>query len=157
MGQARKIPVKSAAEDGGLDASLREILGYTVKRTSNILQADAAAVLDPLGLRITTFSALVVICDHPDVTQSQIAAALNMERSNTVLIIDALEEAELIGRHRVPTDRRAYALRATLEGMKTRDAAVRALSDREEILLQDLSREERATLMALLGRIKPQP
>ncbi|WP_323780375.1 MarR family winged helix-turn-helix transcriptional regulator [Thalassovita sp.] len=157
MVEASKTQSKSTAEEGGLDASLRSILGYTVKRTSNILQADAAGVLDRFGLRITTFSALVVICDHPDVTQSQIAAALNMERSNTVLIIDALEQAGLIGRHRVPTDRRSYALRATLEGMKIRDAAVRALAEREEVMLHDLSQEERATLMALLVRIRAQP
>lgn len=150
---------KKAAQQAGtetkLDASLRGIVGYAMKRATNLLQADAARVLDEHGLRITTYSALVVICDHPDVTQSQIAAALNMERSNTVLIIDALEQAGLIGRHRVPTDRRSYALRATLEGMKVREAATRALARHEDEMLRDLGADERAALMALLGRIGP--
>ncbi len=137
----------------GLDRSLRQLVGYTMKRATHLMQADAARVLEPLGLRITTFSALSVICDTPDVTQSQLAASLNMERSNTVLIIDALEEAGLIGRHRVLSDRRSFALRATLAGIKRRRAAVAALEAHEDAMLAALSAEERATLVALLRRI----
>jgi DNA-binding MarR family transcriptional regulator len=145
-----ELPAVSVA---GLDRSLRQLVGYTMKRATNLMQADAARVLDPLGLRITTFSALSVICDTPDVTQSQLAASLNMERSNTVLIIDALEEAGLIGRHRVLSDRRSFALRATLAGTRRRRAAVAALEAHEDAMLAGLSPEERATLVALLRRI----
>ncbi|WP_319824903.1 MarR family winged helix-turn-helix transcriptional regulator [Thalassovita sp.] len=155
----RKTAPKESAQpeerSGPLDSRLRDFVGYNVKRASNIMQSNAARTLDPFGLRITTFSALSVIVDCPDVTQSQLAAALNMERSNTVLIIDALEEAGLIGRFRVPTDRRSYALRATLAGIKRRDAAARALTAAEEERLANLSPEERAQLTALLSRIDP--
>lgn len=147
--------VNSQTPVGPLDRHLRIFTGYNVKRASNILQSNAARMLEPFGLRITTFSALCVIVDNPDVTQSQLAAALNMERSNTVLIIDALEEANLIGRFRVPTDRRSYALRATLAGIKRRDAASRALTEGEEERMANLSQEERAQLIELLGRIDP--
>ncbi len=142
-------------QPGPLDSHLRGFVGYNVKRASNIMQSNAARTLDPFGLRITTFSALSVIVDSPDVTQSQLAAALNMERSNTVLIIDALEEAGLIGRFRVPTDRRSYALRATLAGMKRRDAAAKALVASEEERLANLNPEERVLLTELLSRIDP--
>ncbi|MDX5384850.1 MAG: MarR family winged helix-turn-helix transcriptional regulator [Rhodobacterales bacterium] len=146
-------PGDSTATAFGLDRALRDLVGYTMKRATNLMQADAARVLEPLGLRITTFSALSVICDNPDVTQSQLAASLNMERSNTVLIIDALEEAGLIGRHRVLTDRRSFALRATLAGTRRRRAAVAALEAHEDVMLAELGAEERATLVALLRRI----
>ena len=147
---APELPATSTV---GLDRSLRQLVGYTMKRATNVMMSDAARVLEPLGLRITTFSALSVICDTPDVTQSQLAASLNMERSNTVLIIDALEEAGLIGRHRVLTDRRSFALRATLAGTRRRRAAVAALEAHEDAMLAGLSAEERATLVALLRRI----
>lgn len=137
----------------GLDAALRQLVGYTMKRATHLMQADAARVLEPLGLRITTFSALSVICDAVDVTQSQLAACLNMERSNTVLIIDALEEAGLIGRHRMLRDRRSFALRATAAGIKRRRAAVAALEAHENHMLADLTMIERDTLVALLRRI----
>lgn len=150
----RPAPVADT-QPGPLDRHLRSYAGYNLKRASNIMQSNAARTLEPFGLRITTFSALSVTVDNPDVTQSQLAAALNMERSNTVLIIDALEEANLIGRFRVPTDRRSYALRATLAGMKRRDAAAKALASAEEERLADLSMEERAQLVDLLRRIDP--
>lgn len=156
MPMARKpapAPELPATSTVGLDRSLRQLVGYTMKRATNLMQADAARVLEPLGLRITTFSALSVICDTPDVTQSHLAASLNMERSNTVLIIDALEEAGLIGRHRVLTDRRSFALRATLAGTRRRRAAVTALQAHEDAMLAVLSAEERDTLVALLRRI----
>ena len=156
MPMARKpgpAPELSAPSTVELDRSLRQLVGYTMKRATNLMQADAARVLEPLGLRITTFSALSVICDTPDVTQSQLAASLNMERSNTVLIIDALEEAGLIGRHRVLTDRRSFALRATLAGTRRRRAAVAALEAHEDAMLAGLTADERDTLVALLRRI----
>lgn len=152
---AAKSAKKPEAPNGPLDRHLRSYTGYNVKRASNIMQSNAARTLDEFGLRITTFSALCVIVDNPDVTQSQLAAALNMERSNTVLIIDSLEQANLIGRFRVPTDRRSYALRATLAGIKRRDAASCALTEAEEDRLARLNPDERAQLIELLGRIDP--
>jgi len=137
-----------------VDARLHRLLGYTVKRVSASMMADAARVLEPQGLRVTTFSALSVICDAPDITQSALAQALAMERSNIVVIIDALEEAGLIARHRTPGDRRAYALRATLKGIRRRDAALAALTVNEDRQLAGLSLQERDQLSALLRRIR---
>ncbi len=137
-----------------LDTGLRDFIGYNLRRASNAVMSDAARVLEPLGLRVTTFSALSVICDTPDVTQSHLAATLNMERSNTVLIIDALEQAGLIGRHRMESDRRSYALRATLKGIQTRKEAVAALASHEDRLFAQLDAAERAQLVLLLRRIE---
>ena len=136
------------------DTALRGFLGYTLRRASNGVMADAARTLEPLGLRVTTFSALALICDQPGVTQSLLAAALHMERSNIVLIVDALEQAGWIGRHRMEHDRRSYALRATPEGLETRDAALAALRAHEEKLFSRMSAEERAHLIDLLQKIE---
>jgi DNA-binding MarR family transcriptional regulator len=146
-----KVTTPTADE---VDARLHRLLGYTVKRVSASMMADAARVLEPQGLRVTTFSALSVICDAPDITQSALAQALAMERSNIVVIIDALEEAGLIARHRTPGDRRAYALRATLKGIRRRDAALAALTVNEDRQLAGLSLQERDQLSALLRRIR---
>ena len=140
--------------DTRLDAGLRDLIGYRLKRVAAATTADAARALEPHGLRITTFSALCVICDTPDVTQSALALALAMERSNVVIIIDTLEEAGLIGRHRIASDRRAYALRATLKGIRRRDAAMKSLVENENRQLADLSLQERGLLAALLDRVR---
>lgn len=145
---------RDAAAPVDVDARLHGLLGYTVKRVSATMMADAARVLDPHGLRVTTFSALSVICDAPDITQSALAQALAMERSNIVVIIDTLEEAGLIARHRMDGDRRAYALRATLKGMRRRDAAMAALMANEDRQLAALTPDERLQLITLLRRVR---
>lgn len=147
-------PARAAALPDEVDARLHGLLGYTVKRVSSSMMTDAARVLEPQGLRVTTFSALSVICDAPDITQSALAQALAMERSNIVVIIDTLEEAGLIARHRTPGDRRAYALRATLKGIRRRDAALAALTVNEDRQLAALSPQERDLLSGLLRRIR---
>ncbi|WP_375688963.1 MarR family winged helix-turn-helix transcriptional regulator [Pseudooceanicola sp. LIPI14-2-Ac024] len=135
------------------DRHLRELIGYSMKRAYYTLQSDAARVLEGLGLRISTYSALSIICDTPDLRQSQLAEALSMERSNTVVLVDTLEKAKLIARLRVPTDRRSYALRPTPAGEALCARATAALHAHEDRLLGGLAPEERAELMRLLRKI----
>ncbi|MGR3321862.1 MAG: MarR family winged helix-turn-helix transcriptional regulator [Pseudooceanicola sp.] len=146
---ARQIPTGPRAPD----RRLRGLVGYSMKRAYHMLQADAARVLDDLGLRITTFSALAVVCDNPDLRQSQLAEALSMERSNTVVIVDALEQADLIERRRVPSDRRSYALRVTPAGRKLCEEATIRLHAHEAEMLAGLDAGERETFIALLRKI----
>lgn len=142
-------------DETALDSVLRDLLGYVLKRSSNLVTADAARVLEPVGLRITTYSALSVIVQTPGVTQTQLAAALSMERSNTVAILDALEKAHLIEKRRSDTDRRALALHPTQIGQLKQRQATLVLRNHEDRMFEDLSPIDRRTLVALLSRIKP--
>jgi DNA-binding MarR family transcriptional regulator len=137
-----------------LDGGLRTLVGYNLKRASNAIQSQAARVLAQHDLRITTYSALCIICDQPDVTPAQLAACLNMERSNTVLIIDALEQADLITRNRAPHDGRSFVLRATLAGRQQRDSAAIALARHETVALAGVSASDIVHLCKLLKRIE---
>ncbi|PTW52945.1 DNA-binding MarR family transcriptional regulator [Breoghania corrubedonensis] len=149
--KARADKGDSAGEvDPGVLASF---IGYAMKRAYMTIHTDFLASLEHLGLRPGTFSALTIIVDNPDISQSQLARALAIERSGVVLIVDHLEGRELIGRHRVPGDRRAYALRATLAGRRLRDAAVEAIRRHEARVLASLSEEEQAALRGLLARV----
>ena len=141
------------AGNAGLDRSLRQLTGYVLRRASHLMQGNAAEVLKPHGLRITTFSALSVICEHPGVTLSQIAASLQMERSNTVQVIDALLSAGLIDKQRLASDRRAFALQATPGGHQRCNEATSALIASEEAKLQQLSPSEQDMLRQMLQRL----
>lgn len=101
-----------------VDDTLRGMTGYLLKRAYMVLHEDATRVLAEEGLRVRSFSALCMVVDRPDLTQSQLAAAMGIERSGMVVIIDELESRELIRRDPVPGDRRSYALRATLKGTR---------------------------------------
>lgn len=136
------------------DATLDELFGYHLKRAVNVLQLDLKATLKPFDLRMLTYTALVLIADNPGLRQSQLAEAMDVERPNMVVIIDALENRELIIRDRVPTDRRAYALHATLAGRRLCEKATIAVKAHEARLLHQLSPETRQTMIAALKLIR---
>jgi DNA-binding MarR family transcriptional regulator len=136
------------------DRSLRAFVGYNMKRSYMTIQHDLLKCLEDFELRLSTFSALLLICDNPDMTQSQLALALNVERSGVVLLVDELESRDLISRNKVPTDRRSYALRATLAGMRLRDKAHARICAHEDALMNGLTETERAQLLQMLNKIE---
>lgn len=136
------------------DATLRNFVGYRMKRAFNVVQADLTKTLKPFDLRMLTYTALVLIVDNPGLRQSQLADAMDIERPNLVVIIDELERRELIVRDRVPTDRRAYALRATLAGRQLYEKAVAAVTSHENAILADLPQDLRTAMIEALKRIE---
>ena len=132
---------------------LRQFTGYLMKRAFNVVQEDLTRVLDQFGLRMLSFSALQVVVDHPDITQTQLAQTLDVERSNIVVVLDKLEESGLLTRNMVPNNRRAYALRTTLAGRKLAEKAMRAVEEHEAQLFAHMTAEELAQMRAALGRL----
>jgi Transcriptional regulators len=136
------------------DTTLRGFVGYHMKRAFNAVQADLSRTLAPFELRMLTYTALVLIVDNPGVRQSQLADAMDMERPNLVVLLDELEARALITRDRVPTDRRAYALHATLAGTQLCKQAVGAVTAHEKRLLAGIDDDTRAALIATLRQIE---
>ena len=127
------------------DATLRRFAGYAAKRAFNVLREDLLRALKPYDLRMLTYTALVLIVDNPGLSQSRLAAAMDVERPNLVVIIDDLENRDLIIRERVPSDRRAYALTPTLLGRRTCEKAIAAVKENEQRMLQNIG-QDRITL-----------
>ncbi len=136
------------------DEALRSLLGYEMKRAFNVVHHDLRSTLDPFGLRMLTFTALVLIVDNPGLRQSQLAAAMDMERPNLVVILDELEARALIVRDRDPTDRRAYALKPTRAGGRLCARAFEAVKAHERRLLADVDDESRAVVSAAFRKIQ---
>ncbi len=136
------------------DATLRSFVGYQMKRAFNVIQGDLVKTLKPFDLRMLTYTALVLIVDKPGLRQSQLAAAMDVERPNMVVIIDELERRELITRDRVQTDRRAYALKATLKGRRLYEKAVAAVTEHEAELLSDLDEDARAAILSAMKAVQ---
>ncbi len=152
---ARSKPVPAEPEGAQVsDATLREFIGYHMKRAFNVVQADVNQTLKPLGLRMVTYSALVLIVDNPGLRQSQLAEALDIERANLVVIIDELEGREWITRDRVPTDRRAYALNPTLAGRRLYDRALEAVRGHERRILNGMDEETKQAVIGAMSMIR---
>ena len=136
------------------DSALRQFLGYHMKRAYNVLRSDLLKALEPLGLRITTYSSLVVIVENPGIRQSELARALDIERPNLVFVLDELEQRGWINKERVETDRRAYALFATLAGSRVCEKAVALDKAHEARLLSSLDPAAYEKLIEVLNSIE---
>lgn len=147
--------VKDSAQSAGIDdQGLRQFVGYHLKRAYNVLRSDLSKALEPLGLRITTYSSLILIVDNPGIRQSELAAALDIERPNMVVILDDLEQNGWITRERVETDRRAYALFATLSGRQVCGKAIELDKKHEAKILGNLTGREIHTLTTALNKVE---
>lgn len=147
-------PLIKPDEFSTTDAGLRRFLGYRLKRAYNTLRSDMLVRLEPLGLRITTFSTLLLIVYNPGLRQSELASALDIKTSNMVAIIDDLETRKWIKRQPVVTDRRALALFATTAGKIVCKKAEALTFENEETLLNNLTDTELNTLSKLLEKIE---
>lgn len=151
--EKRKKRVKKITQPSG-DQPLRGLIGYNLKRAYMIVRGDFLNTMEEYELRATTFSALMLIVDKPDMTQSQLAEALSIERSGVVVIVDELENRDLITRNKVEGDRRTYALRATLSGIQFSKKVLKAAQKHEEKLLANMTEKQKATLIELLNLIE---
>lgn len=133
--------------------TLRQFLGYRLRRASNVIQADLSVTLRPFELRMITYTALVLVRDNPGLSQSQLATAMDIERPNLVVIVDELETRGLITRDRLPTDRRTYALAITGAGQQLCAEAVEAVIEHEARLLSGLSEADRNSMESALALI----
>lgn len=136
------------------DADLTSFIGYNLKRALSLVQADLVQVLGTMDLRAVSFSALSIVVRNPGINQTQLAEALKIERSNLVQLIDELSGRALLARTPVAGDRRRYALMPTMAGKTLCARAEAAVADHEARVFSMLDAEEKATLLAILRKIR---
>ncbi len=136
------------------DRHLSDFIGYAMKRALSIVQADFARTLAEHDLRAVSFSALSIIVGEPGLTQSQLADALQIERSNLVTIIDELAGRKLIIRAPVAHDRRRHALMPTAMGEQLARTAKASASEHERKIFACLTPDEQAELHRILQKFR---
>ena len=136
------------------EPELEGYVGYNLKRAYVTLQEDFRRALGEGGLTTRAFSALTLAVQFPQITQSELARILGIERSGLVSIVDDLERRGYLARAQMPGDRRVQALVPTRAGVAAQAEAARAVRAHEDRLLSGLDADERATLIDLLTRIR---
>jgi DNA-binding MarR family transcriptional regulator len=134
---------------------LSERVGYLVARVHWVFHHRGQATLDSVGggLSIKHFGALSVIADEGPLSQQLLGERMAVDRTTMVALIDDLERAGMVTRHRNPSDRRAYALEATDAGRAWERRALTALLEAQDEILAPLDDAERKQLTALLQRL----
>lgn len=135
-------------------SDLEHLVGYNLKRAYVAVQTDFREAFGQDGLAPRVFSALSLINEHPNITQSELARRLGIERSGLVAIVDELEGRGYLARTSVPGDRRVQALVPTEAGRSAYADAVTTVRAHEDRMFSVLSAEERQTLLRLLKKIR---
>jgi DNA-binding MarR family transcriptional regulator len=162
--RARPTPPTDDVEDvipeanGELDlGELTGVVGYALRRAQLAVFEDFIARFAELDLKPAQYSVLLVIGRNPGRKQSEIAAALGIQRPNFVAMLDELERRGLAERVRSTTDRRSHAIVLTDDGRALLDRALAVQAEQERILAERLAPGGRDALVALLHRLTAEP
>jgi DNA-binding MarR family transcriptional regulator len=141
----------------GIDHGLlTDLVGFHLRHAQIAVFRDFAATIGTLDITPGLFAVLVLIECNPGLKQTELAKAVDLDRSTVVSVVDSLERRGLVTRRAVAHDRRSNALELTPAGATLLRTLKRRVAAHEKRLARDLNARERATLTALLQRILPE-
>jgi DNA-binding MarR family transcriptional regulator len=138
-----------------------EFAGQLFFRLWRASHTQTAAALQSVGLTPALFAVLNHLRARDGAIQQQIGAAMGIDPSTMVSLVDQLERAGLAKRRPRPQDRRAREVLITPKGRRTLKRARELAQEVEGDVLQGLSPAERRQLVTLLRKAfaatPPQP
>jgi DNA-binding MarR family transcriptional regulator len=128
-------------------------LGYALRQAQGVILADLNHALAQLNLRPRQFAVLVLINQNPGTSQSNVSAALGIQKANFVATIADLENRGLVRRRKSEADGRTYSLGLTSRGRSVllRAEELRALH--EARVAAQIGSDGRLQLLTLLHRL----
>jgi DNA-binding MarR family transcriptional regulator len=127
-----------------------EFAGQLLFRLWRAAHVRAADVLGSVGLTPALFGLLNVIGAREGAIQQELGAAMGIDRSTMVSLIDQLEAAGLAKRRPSATDRRAREIVITPKGRRLLERARAMIGETEDDVLGGLTGKERDELIRLL-------
>jgi DNA-binding MarR family transcriptional regulator len=134
------------------DTAVAEYAGQLFFRLWRVSHTRTAEALDSLGLTTALFALLNVLGTREGAIQQELGAAMSIDPSTMVSLIDQLEAAGLAKRRPHPTDRRAREVAITPKGRRVLEQARQLATQVEDDVLRGLGAAERRQMLALLRR-----
>ena len=123
-----------------------------IDHLARISRRAADAAMADGSLRPRHVIALTLLDERGPMTQHAVGAALRLDPSNVVGLLNELEERGLITRRRDPADRRRHIVELSAAGAGGVTQTCDQLGVVEDDLFKSLTADERATLYGLLSR-----
>ena len=134
------------------DDPVREFAGQLLFRLWRVSHTRTAEALESLGLTTALFALLNVLGARKGAIQQELGAAMGIDPSTMVSLIDQLEAAGLAERRLRPTDRRAREVVITPKGRRALKRARQLALQVEGDVLHGLTASQRSQLLTLLHR-----
>jgi DNA-binding MarR family transcriptional regulator len=144
------VPSKAAV---GAGEGLTQHTGFLLARVGRAVTRYYRSALNPIGLKPRQTTALLALRDDGAMSQQALGAALDIDASNLVVLLNDLEGGGLILRRRDPEDRRRHLVEISRRGSKLICEVERASARIEDEFFSELDEDERATLHDLLARV----
>jgi len=134
---------------------LEQLLGYALRRAQVRVFQDFEAEMTELGLTPGQLGALFLIEANRGLSQSELGAALGIDRSSVVPLIDRLQKRGWVRRAARASDRRAHALELAPAGVALLARLLPRLDVHETRIAAALQPGERRRLFELLAKVAP--
>ncbi|MEU8972998.1 MarR family transcriptional regulator [Streptomyces monashensis] len=131
-------------------------LGLLMYRAHQLARANANEAARPTGIELQHAGVLTTVQAGRIRSQRELGAALGIDKSTLVRIVDDLERRDLVQRRRTPNDRRAYEVVITEEGERRLQEAGDLFRGAMLALLEVLDPREQHQLHDLLARFVAQ-
>jgi DNA-binding MarR family transcriptional regulator len=142
----------SVATSPSTDTEVAEFAGQLFFRLWRASHTRVAQAFESVGLTPALFGLLNVLGARKGAIQQEIGAAMGIDPSTMVSLIDQLEAAGLAERRPHPTDRRAREIAITPKGRRLLERGRRMSAQVEDEVLRGLTAGERRQLLTLLRR-----
>lgn len=125
--------------------------GYVLRRAAHATGAELTARLEPMGLKQSDVSMLILIEANPGTTASALGRMLDIQRANMVPILKRMEDADLIAREAI--DGKSVGLELTPAGSARLAEAQAVIDAFEAELLERVPAEHRDHLLPVLNAL----
>jgi DNA-binding MarR family transcriptional regulator len=126
---------------------LNERIGYLLRRAQLTVFSDFFQTFSDFGISPAQYSILTVIGRNPGLSQTEVADALGIKKTNLVAVIKELEKRGTVRRTAMPTDKRSFALTLTPSGTSLLGKLHVAAQDHENRIRSAFGADQYAALM----------
>src|SRR5262245_33636808 len=131
-----------------------DYVGVVISDVARLLRTAFDRRVRELGITRAQWLVLTRLHRHPGVSQSELADLMEVERASAGRMIDRMEANGWVERRALNGDRRVKRVYLTAEAEQIHRRIWRVAEATVEDALSDLSAQEAAQLMSLLGRVK---
>jgi DNA-binding MarR family transcriptional regulator len=132
---------------------LPKLLGYNIRRASQISWRTYVSSIGESKLRPGLFSLLCLVRVNPGIVQIELGTHLGVDKASIVALLDRLERAALIERRRCTRDRRRQGIWLTEAGSAELDALMSKVRRVEKHMTSRFSKAELDQFLIYLQRM----
>ncbi len=132
---------------------LPNMVGYHLRMAQLKVFGDFEQALAGLDITPVIVEVLEILSHNRGMTQTQLAAAIGLDRSSLVPLLNKLQKRQLVAREASNKDRRTNNLHLKSEGAQLLAEAARRIALHAQDILAALSKKEAEQLIVLLMRL----